>query len=391
MRAPIFYDSNDTGYYVNPNSTSNIVNLTVNGTFNFSSSGYLTDTNIFEKLLYASFPNGTANLATDIRFGNNSFWGYIEVEITGTYSNQNTPGKLTKLFAVGTNPNNNIYANVSRVSDVMGPIGDNIVIGDFGWDSSNSTFRIPISHIVSTGNNYAIKVRMFTYGGGAGSVYSALTLSSNYTLSALTFQPVSYNGNLLVSGNFGVGAINNSYAFYNNSTSYFNGGVTIDDTAAFSGGNQINFYTSAGSLRGYINATDTDDNHFQFATSGGEDIVFKDSGLSGTRNFVIRGNNTGSEAYGSMRSPIFYDSNDTGYYIDAASTSIIRKTNLIASGSAWDDGLNLYSSDATNRWNFLVDNGASDAFRLAYNNSEAINVNTSRNVTISVDIRSPIF
>jgi hypothetical protein len=108
----------------------------------------------------------------------------------------------------------------------------------------------------------------------------------------------------------------NDTSFYlnPNSTSVLNG---IDIKA----GSSIQFYTAAGSLRGYINVTDTDDNHFQIATSGGEDIVFKDGGLSGTRNFVIRGSNAGSEAYGSMRSPIFYDSNDTGFYVDPNGTS----------------------------------------------------------------------
>jgi hypothetical protein len=93
----------------------------------------------------------------------------------------------------------------------------------------------------------------------------------------------------------------------------------------------------------------------------------------------------------SFRAPIFYDSNDTNYYVDPNATSRIRKTNLVASGTGWDDGLNLYSSDEINRWNLLVDNGASDSLRFAYNNSEALNINTSRNVTAYVDMRAPIF
>lgn len=118
---------------------------------------------------------------------------------------------------------------------------------------------------------------------------------------------------------------NNDTSFYlnPNSTSVLNG---IDIKA----GSSIQFYTAAGSLRGYINVTDTDDNHLQIATSGGEDIVFKDAGLSGTRNFVIRGSNAGSEAYGSMRSPIFYDSNDTGYYTNPNGTSNLSEVYVAA-------------------------------------------------------------
>ena len=137
-----------------------------------------------------------------------------------------------------------------------------------------------------------------------------------------------------------VGSNNTSFTFYNNGTSYFNGAVTIDDTATFTAGNQLQFYTSNGNLRGYINATDTDDNHLQIATSGGEDIVFKDAGLSGTRNLVIRGGNTGTEAYGSMRSPIFYDSQDASYYVDPNGTS--RVTNMNIQGNCNVD-TNFYS------------------------------------------------
>jgi len=99
----------------------------------------------------------------------------------------------------------------------------------------------------------------------------------------------------------------------------------------------------------------------------------------------------------SMRSPIFYDSNDTNYYVNPASTSNIRKTNIVASGVGWEDHLNLYSSDGTNKWNLLVDNGASDSFRIAYNSSEKMRFETGGNVTTvgahfsSDSFRAPIF
>jgi hypothetical protein len=92
-----------------------------------------------------------------------------------------------------------------------------------------------------------------------------------------------------------------------------------------------------------------------------------------------------------LRAPIFYDSNDTGYYVDPNGTSRIRKTNLIASGSGWDDCLNLYSSDQTNRWNLLVDDGASDSLRFAYNNAERLQLTTGGAVTAIGDFRAPIF
>ena len=60
----------------------------------------------------------------------------------------------------------------------------------------------------------------------------------------------------------------------------------------------------------------------------------------------------------------------------------LLKTNLMAAGSGWDDGLNLYSNDGTNRWNYLVDNGASDSMRIAYNNTEVMHMNTAGSVGV---------
>ncbi len=54
------------------------------------------------------------------------------------------------------------------------------------------------------------------------------------------------------------------------------------------GGNSY-FYTGSGNLRGYIAAQEVDDAHFVIATSGGEDIAFKDGGPSGTTNLISRG------------------------------------------------------------------------------------------------------
>jgi hypothetical protein len=72
---------------------------------------------------------------------------------------------------------------------------------------------------------------------------------------------------------------------------------------------------------------------------------------------VIGNNNTYNQitSTNAMHS-IMYDYDDRNYYIDPNSTSRIRRTNLVASGTSWDDGLNLYSSDEANRWNLLVDN-----------------------------------
>lgn len=185
---------------------------------------------------------------------------------------------------------------------------------------------------------------MFTHGGGANAPYSALTLSSNYTLSALTFQPVSYNGNLLVSGNFGVGAINNSYTFYNNGTSYLNGAVVVDDVATFNvNGSSTIFLTSAGTNACMIKADGGDElyiggnNTWQMRFSGAN--VLMDNG-----GYLLNGE--------SIRTPIFYDSNNTAYYGDFASTSRINTITFDQFNSTAYNTPNQLVTSADTNWTY---------------------------------------
>ena len=126
-------------------------------------------------------------------------------------------------------------------------------------------------------------------------------------------------------------------------------------------GSVAQFYTAAGSLRGYIQATDTDDNHFIIATSGGEDIVFKDGGLAGERNMVIRGN-ASVEAYGDFRAPIFYDSADTGYYLDPNSTSRLYHLEV------WNN-FDTATNDVYANMRVIRNNSYTDGMYIGYNNA----------------------
>jgi hypothetical protein len=180
-------------------TTSPVSKLDVSGVT--KTLGFMNTNNHIESMVYCSFPNGVADQNVDIRFGNISFWGYIEIEVTGSFSNQSTPGKLTKLYAVGTNPST-IYNNESRVSDALGDIKHNVSLGEFRYDGTpgSETFAVKLSHIVSTGNAYTIKVRVFTHESngtnGAAGILNNLSVSPLYTEAKLSKNYVHYNDNV---------------------------------------------------------------------------------------------------------------------------------------------------------------------------------------------------
>ena len=78
-------------------------------------------------------------------------------------------------------------------------------------------------------------------------------------------------------------------------TLYVSGNTTLGGTLSVCGnttivsGSLIQFQTVCGNVKGYIQATETNDQHLVIATSGGEDIAFKDGGTGGTTNMVVRG------------------------------------------------------------------------------------------------------
>ena len=66
--------------------------------------------------------------------------------------------------------------------------------------------------------------------------------------------------------------------------------LNVNGTTQIKNGNVLQFETATNNnVRGFIGATETNDRHLIIATSGGEDIAFRDGGLSGTTNMVIRG------------------------------------------------------------------------------------------------------
>ena len=108
----------------------------------------------------------------------------------------------------------------------------------------------------------------------------------------------------------------------------------------------LTFYTTAGNVRGYISATETDDAHLTIATSNNEDIAFKDNGISGTTNFLIRGD--GNLYQGAGTNLIWHAGNDgPGSGLDADTLDGVQGSIYLKSNVANTIGNNLTSTAAS--------------------------------------------
>jgi hypothetical protein len=236
MRSPIFYDSDNPAYYLDPNSNSRLLyaqydNIGVgqgyNSSYRIITSGdiylnanangwaegvwkqrrgggsfydvidagnyaaYNSYSNLYTNTLsvgsdcYAEkvfdlgyFSHGVANIVAYIDFGNIQNSGYLEVEVNSTYSNQNATGLLRKILPFGTNVNGGQwYSGDSKVQEANGSIPDNIFIGDLEWSGTN--FRLPIYHVVSSGNSFRARVKYFTQAGNAAGILNGASVSTS--------------------------------------------------------------------------------------------------------------------------------------------------------------------------------------------------------------------
>jgi hypothetical protein len=331
FRAPIFYDSNNTGFYADLNSTGTSINIAGSlnaATFNkpailVNSSGTTSAGAAFGMQQVTS--EGWTGIFVD--FEPNTGWGLYHDNPNNffLFTAETTTGQIGSGFTVPSRLSGNRTAYTKFLVDQT--TGD-VIVGRVGtaqqdfrapifYDSNNTGFYLdPNSTGISSNNaggavfrNIQISSASFTdtiqnvssggniwlnyghngpvglgYGGGLTTVYSGLTVTGTASNS-----PTSPSVN--------VGVWVNTFGFIDLATSDPTNGSWIDFTKA----NGTDF---SGRIR-YHNGGD----YFQLFAGSNEQVrVFSNN----------------AEALGSFRAPTFFDSNDTAYYIDPASDARLR-------------------------------------------------------------------
>ncbi len=354
-RAPLFYDSNDTNYYVDPASASRLNNLTVVGTMTFGTLAYTTE---------SRRSKNSSNVDIETVTGLVSPSGPTFLEIRGFCppTMYRTTGDRPAPYGLG-------FGNGSESGGIM-PIGagDNLQeIMLYGSNTGPTTFTFKRQNWEGS-----------TYDASNSNIYSASVFSINTGTGAVTAStdirsPIYYDQN------------NTAYYTDPASTSVLNridlpsGSATINTTTPGQTVYQLNFtgqstndnaqaitwgWSTSGAQAGiyvqssggygtkmYIATTDS------FATGSKTALTIDHTGIVTTnRNYL--------QATGSVRAPIFYDSDNTGYYIDAAGASSINTvTSAQYYTTGWfrnnSSGNGLYNestgehfySDASDMWN----------------------------------------
>jgi len=414
VRATLFYDSNNTGYYVNPESTSLMYRLELNNHIDMRA-----QTNTWIE----------ADVMTDAIGWNTNYGVYIGSNIGGTHylrgnGTFTTGGSTYNLYHTGNfTPSNyllttgkaadsNLLDGINSTSFLRSDISDETSSGVKTWFGTaldaGSGARIQVNGFQRTGNIYLHSggnapdnARNSDYlsnnngdlhwnknSVGNGKVYTSLDFTNNsgnwntaYTHSQAVHAPSNAEANIYstptelltaiktVDGSGSgldadtVDGIQGASFLRSDSHDFFTGKLSVGSTSTRRAGmygiydaNKIGHIWSMGT--GFT----IDDNGATFGNLYGAAYKHTNNTTGGTMGgghqfvWTDNGDPRGSIGYNamwhaeSMKAPIFYDSNNTGYYLNPASTSnlhIFRTEALgvnTSTSSTNKNGVSLYGA-----------------------------------------------
>jgi hypothetical protein len=378
-RAPIFYDSNDTSYYINPNGTSNIDVLN-----NFSVVSGATECGIRYRVNssggdfsgrysnYVALYNGISDKEIKIfdssyisfnAYGLNSeSWRapiFYDSNNTAYYTNPASATRLNGYLSLGLpgagSSTSGRWISLEGNADSSGEGSGRIFFAEHNsTTASMDNYGLSIAYrggstsiVGASGNTWtglsAIGNGEWGFWGHDDSAVGALAMfgprSGAYVTATGSFRaPVFYDSN-----------DTGYYVDPASSTAMFSNGVIVAGTQGF----QSRFYSNGVRNRiwSFNNADNFGISYFQGSAGvGGSDTIgIHPNGGATAAGATLQVVSGYTQSLGSMRAPIFYDSNNTGYYIDPASSS--KLNGLTANGYTLDGGTDGYFNYTAMSWN----------------------------------------
>ncbi len=318
LRSPIYYDSNNTGYYIDGSSGSKLNTLTL--------SALASDDGMIENNTGAYFHLGgwaVGRTAATAVLVNTAYRADYSDSVPWT----GVTGKPSNIF---------YYQGFTLDANTM----DSNASG-FTY-SVNAPFTGPIARF-STGGSYDMWVTSPYSGGGTGFAFRTRNGDTG------TINPWRYPAVYDINVNGG-GALyatvyydQNDSAYYTDPAStsnlsqlqltgasnkylYINPGVGYEAMVRYQGGAGSSWYAGKRTSSQTVSTSD-----FHFYSDAAANTVF---GISAAGAAI---------AVGNMQSPIYYDLNNTGYYVDPASTSSLNSVTINSASTVYS-GLSIVRS-----------------------------------------------
>jgi hypothetical protein len=363
FRAPIFYDSNNTGYYLDPSATGVSLNSAGNlscgnggsntGLFIYYGAGsgdyavigrcYQAGTNnqtihVFSTAWQGGTLQSTAAGSINLDGANGTTigaWNIVDMWIDKSGNSQSRTSSRAPIFYDSNDTGYYVDPNGTSYLNVVGSPGRFYT----GYDSGQTNSFNCSNWFRSSGNTGWYNA---SYEGGIYMIDSTWVrvynnkqfYSSNYIESGSSVRaPIFYDSNdTAFYGDFASSSRLNEINLVSKLTYTGSGGSGVQciDTSTYDGYVSMRVIRNAGSGNldgmyiGYANGNSGVTRIFGGGSTGGEMIKYA----------------TYTEEAGSFRAPIFYDSNNTGYYVDPASGSNLNGTLINNGGTAMTAGWN---------------------------------------------------
>lgn len=202
MKAPIYYDANDTNYKVDPNGTSNLNHLNVAGTFRFQRSAYTQtsqDDNVTVTVgdsdITFTHNNDSDGDASQYNFKYTSGGSSVDIlNFASNYANFTTPyvrcnNNSTDYAQLESNSSGGVLKAVSNgnTNVLFRSYGDSYTLNDLGVGTSSPGARLHVDHATTT-------TPTLTFGGAAGQILQSENSEFAFGLTAASPYPLYIQG-----------------------------------------------------------------------------------------------------------------------------------------------------------------------------------------------------
>jgi len=325
IRSPIFYDSNDTGYYLDPASTSRL------NTINVGASGVIINnaSTAAERNLKIKATGSNPGVGIALYDSSDNF----RVQLYGEASNYGFLDGLWAAWDLRKTIDGNLYLNDSTTY-YLNTVSTSALY-DLTLIGAKHTYLY-----INPGNGYEAMVR---YNGGSGSGWYVGKRITSQLVGTESFHFYSEAagatvGGIDTSGNiFSTGSVRSPIFYDSNDTTYYidpaNGGFNLR------GGNSNRVTFNSGDSGIIVTNAEGVSSNVRLGCAWNRPGIYNGSsitvGAETQIDFVIANavkayidSSSNLFSNGSVRSPIFYDSNNTAFYTDPASTSVLNRLTI---------------------------------------------------------------